>query len=88
MLSTERCMSCGRLIVAGRPLTPLKARIFEAIRRGGRDGIDVADLYDLLAGDRWRSKYILKAHVWQINQMLAGTGTRIGRFGNTYRVER
>jgi hypothetical protein len=37
-------------------LTPLKARIFDLIQRGGDDGITCADLFDIVFGDGKHSR--------------------------------
>jgi hypothetical protein len=70
------CTYCGRPLPEmrlGVRLTPLKARIFDLIRRGGDDGIDRRDLFDIVFGDddsRKHSFHTLKAHIAQINELI------------------
>jgi hypothetical protein len=76
------CEQCGQTVSNiryGVRLTPLKARIFDAIARAGVDGIATCDLFDVVfANDsRRHSVRTLKSHVWQINQRLRGTGLHI-----------
>jgi hypothetical protein len=67
------------------PLTPLKLRIFDAIRRAGPDGIAGDAIIQELGLPV--SLATLKAHVWQINERLADSGYQIlGRGG--YRLLR
>jgi hypothetical protein len=67
----------------GIPLTPLKTRIFDAIRRAGPDGIGGnAIIHDLGLPV---SRTTLKAHVWQINARLAENGYKIVGYGG-YRL--
>ena len=56
----------------GVRLTAFKARLFDLVRRGGTDGIS--------------SSQTLKAHVWQINEMIADEGYRIDGRGSSYRL--
>lgn len=81
MAGAGLCPHCGQPLPvkrAGTRLTPLKARIFDAIARAGPAGIDADDLFALIYGDRrHRSRETLKAHVWQINDALAGSGVSI-----------
>ena len=66
----------------GVRLTPLKARIFDAIKRAGKDGIEGDDLFRLIFGERPVKRSCLKAHVWQINDLLEESGYHItGRRG-------
>lgn len=58
-------------------LTPLKMRIYRAVKRAGSDGID---LTSVMGSER--SRDCIKAHVWQINRRLRGeriVGTRGGQ---------
>jgi hypothetical protein len=74
------CPTCHQVLPETRlgvRLTPLKARIFDAVRRGGRDGIDRADLFELIFGGEPHSRETLKAHIFQINELLEDTGYRI-----------
>jgi hypothetical protein len=87
----EQCPHCHQPINKvrlGVPLTPLKAAIFDAIRRAGPDGIDTDILFWLVFGERERpvSRQTLKSHVWQINDAIADTGFRIkGNVGVDHR---
>ena len=74
---TRCCPTCGQPLVDvrhGVKLTPLKARIFDAIEHAGEDGISTDDLFDIVFANDSRRPSIstLKAHVWQINQRMIG----------------
>jgi hypothetical protein len=64
----------------GVRLTALKAGILDAIRSAGDIGVSVDDLANT---DLWRetggppTRETIKAHIFQINQSLDGTGYRI-----------
>jgi hypothetical protein len=84
---TARC-ACGRQLATGPGvyLPRLKLRIFEIVRRAGRDGI---------AGTVLLREYglpikqaTLKVHIHQINEALRPTGFRISdaRGGRGYRL--
>lgn len=65
------CPHCGQRMMymrAGARLPPLKARIFDRVKRAGPDGIAGADIIESLALDIGAN--CLRAHVWQINQIL------------------
>src|SRR5262245_42446218 len=84
-----KCHSCGQALPEmrlGTRMTPLKARLFDLIKRGGIDGISSEDLYSLLYPDGGASRETLKAHVWQINEMIADEGYRIDGRGSSYRL--
>lgn len=93
-MTSSTCPHCGRPMVpvrAGATLTPLKARIYDAVARAGRDGIAGDDLHMLIYGDLRVSRYTLKAHIWQINDMLEDRSARIvGQrgHGGCYRIAR
>lgn len=61
----------------GVRLTPLKARIFDLVQRAGRDGIDRGDLFSLVFGGTGQCRETLKAHIFQINDLIEDTGYRI-----------
>ena len=87
MSNWGRCPHCGGWLTAARlgvPLSPLKARIFDAVVRAGTGGISSADLLDELAIPITRSS--LRSHVTQINEKLYFTGWRI-QGGGGYRLE-
>jgi hypothetical protein len=84
---TKLCPTCHRPwpeVRLGVPLTPLKVRIFDAIRRAGPNGIAGDAIIQELGLPV--SRATLKAHVWQINERLAESGYQIvGRGG--YRLQ-
>ncbi len=82
------CPYCGStlpIIRLGVRLTEGKARIFDLVMRGGRDGIASRDLQDI-TGLSWTC---LKSHMYQINELIEDEGYRIvgdkGR-GANYRL--
>jgi hypothetical protein len=84
-----RCDSCGQAlpeIRLGVRLTAFKARLFDLVRRSGINGIHSDDLYSLLYPDGGGSRHTLKAHVWQINELIADEGCRIEGHGSFYRL--
>lgn len=74
----KRCPHCRQVLKTERVgvvLTPLKAGIFDAVKRAGDLGITSAEI---LAGELYRdrrraSQVTIKAHVWQINAVLEST---------------
>jgi hypothetical protein len=82
------CPHCHQqlpILRCGVRLTPLKARLVDAIRRAGPDGVSGDDLIDALNLPFKRKT--LAAHCWQINEALEETPFRIrGRGG--YRLVR
>ncbi|MBR0695139.1 hypothetical protein [Bradyrhizobium lablabi] len=96
-MSTTFCPTCHRSMPpetrAGVRLTPLKARIFDVIRRAGVDGIFAEDINAIVFNSE-RSVQTIKAHVWQINDLLADTDIIIRNVGGhgpthgTYRIDR
>jgi hypothetical protein len=84
-----RCDHCGQSlpeIRLGVRLTPFKARLFDLVRRSGIDGIHSDDLYSLLYPEGGGSRHTLKAHIWQINELIADEGYRIEGRGSFYRL--
>jgi dihydropteroate synthase len=69
----------------GVSLSPLKARIFDAIRRASPAGVPGELLIEDLGLPITRKT--LKAHVWQINDRLSENGYRINGRGG-YRLEK
>jgi hypothetical protein len=65
---------------AGVKLSPLKARLFDAVKRSGGAGIEVQRLLAIVYdghGTRpahWES---IKSHIYQINELLEDAGLRI-----------
>jgi hypothetical protein len=90
------CTHCGQEIPERREgvrLSPLKARLFDAIKRAGQDGIAGDDLFDLFLRERGAQYTVLKVHVCQINDKLAGTDcmiavTRMGGSSGIYRLKK
>ena len=84
-----RCDNCGQAlpeIRLGVRLTPFKARLFDLVKGGGINGIHSDDLYSLLYPEGGSSRHTLKAHIWQINEMIADEGYRIEGRGSFYRL--
>jgi hypothetical protein len=90
MTEPAHCQLCGQRLPETRmgvKLSPLKARIFDAVRRAGRIGIDGDELFALVFAGRDVKRSVLKSHVSQINDALAGTDVVIrGRV--IFRLER
>jgi hypothetical protein len=63
----------------GIRLNPIKARIFDALKRAGPDGIETEMLFDLIYAGRPTQRTTLKSQIWQLNALLreAETGLRI-----------
>jgi hypothetical protein len=81
----RRCHYCGQKLPEvrlGVRLTPLKARIFDLIQRGGDDGIMREDLQDIL-GMKYEG---LKSHIYQINELIEDEDYRIVNGGSGYRL--
>ena len=90
-MPSSRCPHCGRPLPEvrlGVQLTPLKARIFDVVHRAGPDGIESNDLHAIAFADREVSHETLKAHVWQINDLITDVGHRIVGGGGRYRLVR
>ena len=90
----RRCGCCGQSLPEvrlGVTLTPLKARIFDLIRRAGPDGIPGDDLFASAFVDRPKrvTRSCLKSHTQQINDYIMDSGYKIipdrGR-GGSYRL--
>lgn len=83
MLPGERksvCLHCGQplpFMRLGVRLNPIKARIFDAVKRGGRDGIEASALFETIYAGRNVQRSTLKSQIWQLNDVLADTGVRI-----------
>lgn len=72
---TALCPHCRQPLIntrLGVRLSPIKARIFDAVRRAGDAGVTRAALERLIY-DRLVSDKNIKAHVLQINEMLTHT---------------
>lgn len=64
----------------GVKMSALKARIVDMVLQGGQDGVEVNEVFKTVFRERGCSPHTLKAHVWQINQLLADGGHRIIAF--------
>ena len=83
------CPHCGQRMAyvrAGARLPPLKARIFDAIKRAGRGGISGPDIVESLGLNVGQN--CIGAHVWQINEILDrfGAGVRIVSRDRAYKI--
>jgi hypothetical protein len=88
------CPHCKQPIAVARlgvRLPPFKARLIDLLRQAGDIGASSEELRgDLYRGyARYRSVLSVKAHVWQINEILEETDWRIvsdgrGRFARWY----
>jgi hypothetical protein len=95
----RRCPYCEQVLPEfrlGIRLPALKARIFDLVLRGGRDGIDLDDLWTLTYngnapnghGNRGeRKRATLRVHVNQINDEIKDAGYRIVCGSGAYRLE-
>lgn len=86
--ASDICPHCGsvvRAVRAGVPMTALKARMFDAIRRAGPDGISAADLHAITFQDRDTGIAAVKVHISQLNELLEDTGFVIR--SRPYRLE-
>jgi hypothetical protein len=72
-----------REVRLGAHMSVLKARILDAIRRSGPDGIAADELHGLVG---CRSRAALKSHIAQLNDLLVATDFRIrcGKGGRRY----
>lgn len=73
------CPCCGQPLPEKRlgvRMTPLKARIFDLVKYAGDQGILTAELQARVF-IKGQSPETLKAHIWQINDMIADEGYRI-----------
>jgi hypothetical protein len=68
-------------------VSPLKARIIDAVQRASPDGISGAALINDI-GIPLRNRRLVAVHVWQINEQLAATDYRITGRGRGYRIMR
>ncbi len=74
-------------------MSPLKARIFDAIARTGKNGIEGCDLFELIMKQRNAKYSVLKCHIYQINEKLVSTDytidvTKNGRNSGIYRLKK
>jgi hypothetical protein len=78
------CPSCGQRIRPERPerfgvqLTSFKARLVDIIKDAGKLGVSTDDIMRTLYLDRPKvGPATVKAHVWQINELLSETNYSI-----------
>jgi hypothetical protein len=84
------CPQCHQPIAIERlgvRLTPLKAAIFDRIKRAGDLGVSSTELVGELYDNRVATNTV-KAHVWQINQVLAETSFVIRSDGRVWFLRR
>jgi hypothetical protein len=70
------CHYCGQELPSmrmGVKFTPLKARLFDLVQRGGLNGIDRHDLLEMLQ----ITNKALNSHIHQINSLIEDEGYRI-----------
>jgi hypothetical protein len=82
----RNCPCCGQALPEvrlGARLTPLKARIFDIIARAGAGGVQADDLQALVFS-KGQGLGGLKAHVWQINELIADEGYHIRSRSRVY----
>lgn len=68
----KTCPTCGQSMPVERlgvAMSPFKAKIFDAIQGSGKTGIPSDELYNSIF--KPRSRNCMKAHIWQINAMIA-----------------
>jgi hypothetical protein len=76
---TKVCSHCHQPLPelrAGVRLSPLKARIFDAIKRAGANGITIEDI-NRICFDGRATAVNIRTHIHQINDALAGTDFEI-----------
>lgn len=85
--TSEFCPRCRQHMRCGVYFPPLKAEIFDAVKASGDIGIGCEELMDAVYHhDRSRpSPLTIKAHINQINEMLAGTDFQIRADGRRHR---
>jgi hypothetical protein len=80
-MKSRCCPHCNQPlpeIRLGVKLSPLKARIFDLIQRGGKDGVDKRDIFDIVYAEEKGAKLpTLKTHIYQINEVIGDEGYRI-----------
>lgn len=79
MTANNLCPHCRQRlpeIREGVRLSPLKARIFDAIKRARYEGITVEDI-NAICYDGRAQPVTIRAHIFQINECLADTSVQI-----------
>jgi hypothetical protein len=97
MMRIPRCPRCRQEFRLGVRLPPIKAEIWCLLVRAGSAGVESAALFArvyaddrrIWTRDRGRDYRALKAHVSQLNTIIAHTGYRIicSRADHHYRLE-
>ena len=90
MKTWRACPTCGQKLPLkqfGVPMPAKKARIIDMILRAGSEGAPCDAVYQRLFSHT--SRNTVKAHIWQINELLAETGYRIvaGKRGANYKLQ-
>src|SRR5262245_4464219 len=92
VMQERMCECCGQALPIERlgvRMTALKAHLFDVIQRAGPDGIQTADLFWIVFGERKAtSRKTLYAHVHQLNEALADQGWCINGGGGFFRLRR
>ena len=81
----KRCPHCHQTMPesrAGVRLSPLKAHIFDVITRAGEHGVTIETINALCFDGRSTTANV-RAHIYQINDAMAGTELQISGGGNT-----
>ena len=79
-MGASLCTQCGQPLPnkrLGVEMSALKARIVDMVIKGGDNGVPTDAVYDAVFDQRHCSRASLRAHVWQINELLADEGYRI-----------
>ena len=75
------CPACGQStkdVRYGVALSPVKARIFDAVKMANEIGVTSYEVIGLVYEGRKKPKlHTIKSHIFQINEMLANTNFRI-----------
>ena len=81
MTELRHCSHCGQILPTRRlgvRMTPLKARIFDIVQRGGQDGVPREELRAIVG----LTMASIKAHIHQINESIEDEGWKIVGRGN------
>jgi hypothetical protein len=80
------CPHCCKAFRLGAIMPPLKAAIIDVIKAAGGVGISSQEL--LTAIERPAGPGAVKSHVFQINELLDGTGFRVVSIGQRWHLTR
>lgn len=84
-MGTEFCPRCRQPMAevrSGVRLPPLKAHIYDIVRRAGIDGVMIEDINAIAFGGS-ANPVTIRAHIHQLNELLADTDIQIS--GNVTR---